>query len=239
MVEKKKFFDVELPLIRKTISLLGNNKAELDGKFVKIDLTRMLRGKSVDIKFKIKADKEKAFGIPISSLLLGFFIRRMIRKGTDYVEASFKTECKDSVLEIKPYLITRKKISRVVRAELRKKAIEYISDYVKEKTSKDIFLGIISNTFQKNISLKLKKVYPLALCEIRVLNILSFKDYKEAEEQAKQVTEIKVEEMPIEVERVEKEVIDQMAEVEAALKEKELKEKLKEKEIAAKATKKE
>ena len=205
MAEKKKFLEVELPLLRRHIYLIGSNKAELNNKIVKMDLTRQLKGKSLEMKFKVKADKEKAVGIPFSSNLLGFFIRRMIRKGTDYIEASFEAECKNAKLRIKPYLISRKKISRAVRNQLRKKSIEYVTDYVKEKDAEEIFANLLANTFQKNISLKLKKVYPLALCEIRILEVLSFKDVKEEKaenkaekkeesQEAKKVEEDKVEE---------------------------------------------
>jgi ribosomal protein S3AE len=93
----------------------------------------------------------------------------MVRKGTNYVEDSFPAECKDAELRIKPLLVTRRKVSRTVRNELRKKAREELTNYVKTKKSEDLFDEIIKNQLQKPLSLKLKKIYPLALCEIRVL----------------------------------------------------------------------
>jgi len=221
MAEKKKFLEVELPLIRKNIYLIASQKADLNDKIVKIDLTRYLKGKSLEMTFKVKADKDKAFGYPFASYLLGFFIRRMIRKGTDYVEASFEAECNNAKLRIKPYLITRKKVSRAVRNALRKKAIEYITDYIKNKHTDELFYSLIQNSFQKNISLKLKKVYPLALCEIRVLEVLSFKNGYESRPEEKE-----------EVKEEKEEVIDQMKEIEEAQAAKEAKQESKAEEQA-------
>ena len=95
----------------------------------------------------------------------------MIRKGTNYVEDSFSTDCKDARIRIKPFLITRRKVSRAVRKALRNKAREELTNYVKEKNSEEIFNEIIRNQIQKQLSLKLKKIYPLSLCEIRVLEV--------------------------------------------------------------------
>lgn len=213
--EKKKLFEVDLPLIRKKVFLIGKEKSELNNKTVKIDLTRQLKGKSLEVVFKVKAENDKLEAFPISSTLLSFFIRRMIRKGTDYVETSFETECKDAKLRIKPYLITRKKVPRAVRNALRKKAIEYIQDYVKEKYVDEIFSQIMFNSMQKNISLKLKKIYPLALCEIRVLEVIKFKPASEVEARREEVKE-KIEEIKESLKEAEEEIIDQMAEIEAA-----------------------
>lgn len=95
----------------------------------------------------------------------------MMRKGTDYVEDSFSVKCKDSELKIKPILITRRKVSKAVRNALRTKAKQEIEDYLKTKTAETIFEDVLRNKIQKELSLKLKKVYPLSLCEIRALKV--------------------------------------------------------------------
>jgi len=56
-----------------------------------------------------------------------------------------------------------------VRKELRKKAKEELTEYTKNKKSEDIFDEVIRNQIQKPLSVKLKKIYPLSLCEIRIL----------------------------------------------------------------------
>jgi ribosomal protein S3AE len=104
-------------------------------------------------------------------MLLPYFLRRMVRKGTNYVEDSFVTECQDAKIIIKPFLITRRKVSRAVRTALRKKAKEELINYVKDKTSEELFDEVLKNQIQRPLSQKLKKIYPLSLCEIRVFEI--------------------------------------------------------------------
>jgi len=47
---KKKFFDVNIPLINKETQLLAYKPADLNGKVIKYDLTRLMRGKSIILR---------------------------------------------------------------------------------------------------------------------------------------------------------------------------------------------
>ncbi|MDD5012198.1 MAG: hypothetical protein PHQ66_00930 [Candidatus Nanoarchaeia archaeon] len=168
---KKKFFDVDMPIINKETQMQAYELAELDNRYLKYDLTRMLKGKSVMMTFRVKVDGEKAIATPRKSIVMPYFIRRMVRKGTNYVEDSFSAQSKDSKLIIKPFLVTRRKVSRAVRKALRNKAKEELLNYVKERTAETLFDEILRNQLQKTLSSKLKKIYPLSLCEIRVLEV--------------------------------------------------------------------
>jgi ribosomal protein S3AE len=167
--KKKKFFDVEMPLISKQTQMQAYELSELDGRFLKYDLTRLLKGKSMLLTLKIKVEGNEAIANPIKVVLMPYFLRRMIRKGTNYVEDSFSAECQDGKIIIKPFLITRRKVSRAVRQALRTKAKEELINYVKGRTAEELFDEVLKNQIQKPLSLKLKKIYPLALCEIRIL----------------------------------------------------------------------
>lgn len=169
--KKKRFWNVEIPLINKTTQLYAFKKEDLNNRTIVYDLTRILKGKSTLIKFDVQADKENVKTIPKELKLMRHIIKNALRKRTDYVEDSFRVQSKDNELTIKPFLITRKKVSRKVRKALKEKAKQEITDCIKDKNSEDIFKDILKNTFQKNLSLKLKKVYPLSFCEIRILKI--------------------------------------------------------------------
>lgn len=171
MALRKKFFDIEVPAVGGKTEVYSYNIEDLENRTIKLDLTRMLRGKSLELTVKIKIENGKAIAEARKLLLLGFFIRRMLRKGVDYVEDSFSAETKDAVLRVKPFLITRKKVSRRVRKALRDAAKDFLINYIKERTKDDIFSDTISNHLQKTLSAKLKKIYPLSLCEIRVLSL--------------------------------------------------------------------
>lgn len=168
---KKRFFDVEIPIINQKTQLQAYELKELDGRIIKYDLTRILRGKSMLLHLKVKIEGEKATAIPIEAKLMPYFLRRMVRKGTNYIEDSFSAECKDAKLRIKPMLISRRRISRAVRKALREKAREELTNYVKDKNSTTLFDELLKNQLQKPLSLKLKKIYPLSLCEIRIFKV--------------------------------------------------------------------
>ncbi len=185
---KKRFFDVEMPIINRQTQLQAYEVKELEGRLIKYDLTRTLRGKNMLLQLKVKIKEDKAVAIPRGIKLMPYFLRRMVRKGTNYVEDSFSTTCKDAELRIKPFLITRRKVSRAVRKALREKAKQELIAYVKDKDSNTLFEDILKNQMQKPLSLKLKKIYPLSLCEIRV-----FKVEKELEVKKKKTEKAKEE----------------------------------------------
>ncbi len=168
---KKRFFDVEIPSINKGTQVQAYEIKELEGKTLDYDLTRLLRGKNVLAKFKITVSGEKAEAIPVEFNMTPSFLRRMIRKGTNQVDDSFYIQTKDKKAIIKPFLITRKKVPRKVRVALRNKAKEEVINYAKDKTYGQIFEDVLKNSLQKELSFKLKKIYPLSLCEIRILRI--------------------------------------------------------------------
>jgi ribosomal protein S3AE len=187
--KKKRFFDVEMPIINKQTQILAFDLSELEGRFIKYDLTRILRGKSILMQFKVSVKDNKAIAVPRGILLMPYFLRRMIRKGTDYIEDSFLAECKDATLKIKPFLITRRKVSKRVRRGLREKTKEEIKKYLKEKSSEKVFEEILKNKMQKELSLILKKIYPLSLCEIKSMEIEKDLEVKEAKETPKKSEE--------------------------------------------------
>ena len=181
---KKRFFDVDMPILRKETQLQAYELKDLDRKLIKYDLTRILKGKSILLQLKVKVKGEKATSVPRELKLLSYYLRRMIRKGTNYVEDSFSTNCKNAQIRIKPFLITRRKVSRAVRKALRERVKEELVKYVKTKNSEEIFEEVLKNQLQKTLSLKLKKIYPLSLCEIRTLKVeKEIKQEKEIEQE--------------------------------------------------------
>src|SRR3989338_4178769 len=172
---KKSFFEVKAPMTSTKISLYATSAQELHGKTIILDLTRSLRGKNLVLKMRVISDGTGLQAEPVTLELVGSYIRRMVRKGTDYVEDSFETLCKDADVVIKPFMITRNKVSRAIRRELRNRAKEHLIAYATTRTVKELFTELISNKIQKELSLKLKKTYPLALCEIRFFGIVKQK----------------------------------------------------------------
>ena len=171
-IQKKAFYDVSSSLTASKISLYAASPSELDGKIVKIDLTRSLRGKSLELNLRVKAEGEMLTSEPVKLELSGSYIRRAFRKGADYVEDSFYTDSKDTKVLMKSFMLTRNKVSRAVRRALRNSAREFLVAHIKSRTSKELFTEIMTNKIQKELSIKLKKIYPLALCEIRIFEVI-------------------------------------------------------------------
>lgn len=170
---KKGFFEVSAPFTSAKISLYATSPEELNGKVVSLDLTRSLRGKSFLMSVRIKAEGEKLIGEPVALELAESFIRRMMRTGTDYVEDSFESECKDGKARMKMFMITRNKVSRAVRNDLRKTGREFLQGYVHMRNVKELFNELMMNKIQRELSFKLKKIYPLALCEVKSFRLMT------------------------------------------------------------------
>lgn len=168
---KKRFFNVSIPMIRKVTQLQAFEVKELDNRFIKYDLTRMLKGKATLITFRTHVDGEDVLTIPKELRLMPIYLKRMVRRGTNYVEDSFSIDCKNGVVKIKPFLITRRKVSRSVRKALRNAVKIEIEAWAKETNFEDMFEEILKNKIQRELSIKMKKIYPLSLCEIRVLKV--------------------------------------------------------------------
>jgi len=170
--EKKKLWDIEIPLLRQKFQGIATSPDALVGKMMKLDMTRMLKGKNIDAAFTIVKRNDKLEADFYSITLLAGYIKRMMRKSITWIEDSFVCSAKDTRMQIKPFMITKKRVHRSVRTELRNRAKEAITEFVKEKDAQQVFDAIIHQDLQKDISSKLKKVYPLALCEIRICKIV-------------------------------------------------------------------
>jgi ribosomal protein S3AE len=192
---KKSFYEVEAPMTAVKISLYGNSPEELDGRIVKLDLTKSLRGKSLDLKMRIKNKDGRLIAEPVSAKLAGSFIRRSMRRGTDYVEDSFEMNCKDAKVSVKPFMITRRRVSRAVRKALRVESRKFLEGYIKIRDTKELFGEILSNKIQRAMVVKLKKIYPLGFCEIRIFEVKGEKSEEEIEEanEVEEANEKKVE----------------------------------------------
>ena len=187
---KKSFYEISAPLTSTRIELYASSPEELDGKTIKIDLTKSLRGKSFELKLRIKNKDNSLVAEPESLILVMSYVRKIMRKGSDYVEDSFATSCRDASVQIKPLLVTRRRVSRAILKALRDSTRKQLESHLKTRSTKEIFSEIITNKLQKQLSLKLKKIYPLALCEIRSFEILNQKQIEQKPSEEKTTEEL-------------------------------------------------
>ena len=167
MAERRKYIDVKIPLLDSTMRVLGTPE-QLHQKTIKLDLTRKLRGKGVVITFSIFNEEGLLIAAPKKIEIVKAYVRKVVRKRADYVEDSFVARCKDIRAIVKPLLVTRKKVSRAVRKNLRNTTKEFLLEYLKNRNYNDICQELIEGTLQKTLLPKLKKVYPLSFCDLRI-----------------------------------------------------------------------
>ncbi len=178
---KKKFFEVQVPLTATKVKLYATNEEALHNSVVKIDMTKNLRGKNVELRARVLLNEGKLDSELISMIIVPSYIRRIMRRGIDYVEDSFEMSCKDAKFRIKPFMITRSHVSRTVRNEIRTTARKFLESQLSIRSVKEIFSEIMTNKLQKNLSLKVKKIYPLAFCEIRWIEVIGEPEKKKEE----------------------------------------------------------
>lgn len=175
MALKKKYFDVKLEVLNSSIPLLAFNAESLKGRIIKFDLTKILKGKNCEAKFRVKqSEKEEnkeLFGEILEFSIYPSFIRKMIGHNISIIEDSFLCSAKDVKLRIKPFLITRKQVHRSVRTALRNKTKEFLIATAETSTKEDFFRYVINGTIQKDLSKNLKKIYPLAVSELRAVKV--------------------------------------------------------------------
>lgn len=167
MAERKRYIDVEVPSLRSSFRVLGTAET-LHLKTIRLDMSRKMRGKGLIATFQMFNKDGKLMAVPKRLELAGSYIKKMMRKRVDYVEDSFRAKCADIKVTVKPFLITRKRVSRAVRRNLRNTAREFIVEYLKEKDYAHASQEVYNSTLQKALLPKLKKVYPLSFCEIRI-----------------------------------------------------------------------
>jgi ribosomal protein S3AE len=113
---KIQFFDVDTNgIVGTEVSVYGRGLEEFEGKTVKVDLSRVLRGKSVELKLRLNVEKDKLVGKPEQVKILNSYIRRAMRRGVDYIEDSFHAETRDKKVIVKPFLITRKPKKKILK----------------------------------------------------------------------------------------------------------------------------
>jgi ribosomal protein S3AE len=171
MALKKKYFDVKLEVLNSSIPLLAYTPEYLDNKAIKFDLTKILKGKNCEARYIVHLKDKELEAEMVEFSVYPSFIRKMIGHNISIIEDSFSCKCKDAKLRIKPFLITRKRVHRSVRTELRNKTKEFLIATAENSSKVDFFQNTIGGSIQKELSKILKKIYPLAVSELRVVKV--------------------------------------------------------------------
>lgn len=178
--KKKRWFSIVAPKEFKE-QFLGETSAfdesSLVGRKIGVNLMSLIgdpKKQNSKMVFKVTSVKDsKAHTEIIAYEMLQAFVRRLNRKEANKTEDSFICETKDNVKVVfKPVLVTNNKTSNLVLTSLRLKTREFITENVKDITYMDVINDVISSNIQKSLRTVLKKIYPLAVCELKEVSRL-------------------------------------------------------------------
>lgn len=99
-------------------------------------------------------------------------IKRLVRKGKKRVDMSFTAHTKDGKkIRLKPFMLVKYSIKSSAATKVQHTLKHFLSDYSKKNTFEDILTGLISGKLQDEMSKRIRKIYPVKICEIRSAEI--------------------------------------------------------------------
>lgn len=149
----------------------------LIGKHLSLNLMALTgdpKRQSVTLDFEVVAvDGTSGVAEMVAYRISSSHIKRVVRKAITKVEDSFVVKSKDNTsFRVKPLLISRFRMTKKVSHAIRKKTRELLQHSFASASSENIFSYVISNRLQMDLKKDLKKIFPLAISEIRVLEKL-------------------------------------------------------------------
>jgi small subunit ribosomal protein S3Ae len=209
-IKKKQWFEIIAPKIFRNNSLgetLVADRSQLIGKEVTTSLANItgeMKRQSTIIKFKVTELKEnKALTEIIGYSILLTHIKRMVRKGRNKADLSFTCLTKDNKsIKVKVILITRSTTKNQVLTSLRKVGQDILTNSIKNISYSNLINDVIAYKLQRSLKEQLKKIFPLKVCEIRHISLISGKK-AETEKKSEEVKPVKEEKPKEEAEKPE------------------------------------
>ena len=153
---------------------LVHSPKDLIGKHLNINLmvlTNDPKKQSVTLMFKVTSVEGDA-GIAelVGYHLNSSHVKRVVRKAIRRIDDSFTLKSKNNVtFTIKPMFIARYRTNKGTLTSVRKRARELLQQAFQKLNSEEIFMYAITNRMQMDLKSDLKKIYPIAVSEIRAL----------------------------------------------------------------------
>lgn len=139
-----------------------------------MSLTNDIKRQNININFKINSMQNgKALADVVGYYMAQSSVKRSVRKDINKIDMSFPCKASDGKsLRIKPLLITRSATKGSIVAKLRKKTEEFLTKYIKDSSCDTIINDLVNHKLQTALKKELNKIYPLRVCEIRLMEII-------------------------------------------------------------------
>ena len=140
-------------------------------KFSLMNLTREIKHQNIKIIFSINSVNENnALTEIVGYELVPSFIKRITRTGREKIDNVNTYETKNNIkLVLKLLIMTKSKTKRSILSNLRHKSKEFLTAKIQKQDYSELITSLITYTLQKELKSTLSKIYPVAVCDIRVL----------------------------------------------------------------------
>jgi len=196
-IKKKRWFPILAPKIlgeREIGESYVTDPNNLVGRVIPCNLmivTNDIKHQNTTMKFLIKEIKDnKALTEQVYYELTPNLLRRLMRRGKDRIDESFAAKTADNIdIRIKLFVLTNSSAKSSILAKLRNKLKEATAEIISKNKYDDIFDGVIRKKVQKDILEKVKKIFPIKICEVRILKKETKEIIKEKKPEPKKVEE--------------------------------------------------
>jgi small subunit ribosomal protein S3Ae len=192
--KKKRWYQLIAPkTFRETV--LGETPALepqlLMGREAKLSLTSVtndMKKQNISVSFVVqKVQGEKAFTELKSYELAPSFIKRLVRRGRDRIDDTYKIETLDKVkVTIKPFMITSTNVKSSIITLLRKTAATELKRKFENLNYNELVSLLVFGRIHEEVYRMLKRIYPIKNFEIRSMDVLSFENRTEEVQRSKE-----------------------------------------------------
>ncbi len=174
-IVKKRWYSLQAPKVFNDFifgETLAGEPELLVGRSVRGNLSTILRGgkrQSMDGKFRIVEVKGNNCMTELVSLeILPSNVKRIVKRAKMRVDDSFVVETKDDVkIRLKPMLLVKDDVQHGVLTALRVSCQNYFTRVAKENSFNEFTNKVVLGELYKDLKNELKKIYPVAVVEMR------------------------------------------------------------------------
>lgn len=137
-------------------------------------LTGDIKKQNIDVTFEVERVMGDTAYTEIKSFEIGpSSIRRFVRRDKTRIDDSFICMTADNKkVRIKPFMVTLSKVPNSITTNIRRRTREYFARTVKGMTYDVLCREVVNYNLQKSLKGILNKIYPVRVCDLRVLEIV-------------------------------------------------------------------
>lgn len=177
---KKRWISIHAPKIFNEQVIGETYTADINSmvnRFLSVNLGNIINApqkQNISIKFKITKVKEDNLDTEVHGLkMLPAAVKRLVRRNRCKIDDSFVIKTKDDkIVRVKPIVLTRGKTTNSILSSMKKFIRAYTALKLSKTNFNDFVQEIVDKRFHHDIIKGLKKIYPVAIFDIREFFII-------------------------------------------------------------------